>query len=166
MRQEPVDALEVEDAGFHYDSGDTHARLAASVRRYGQLEPIVVRDVSGRLVVTDGRRLLKVLKECGYDRVWVVRCDAPPLDIALAKEVGFDVNYAAVAVAVRAATDAGATPAEIATVSPFTAERVKHMATLATFDWSEFKRKPSGQSAMSFDDLEPDVEPAQEGALF
>lgn len=142
--------------GWRHDDPVMALKLEASVRRHGQLRPLVVGTLpDGRLALLDGRRLAAAMRECGYGVAMAV--DVGPVDaarataLALALEVAFDTDYARLAVDVAALLDGGATPEAVSACSPFDAERVRYFGTLARFDWSQFKPVESGQSEIAWD---------------
>ena len=149
--------------GWHHRDDVTQLRLQASVRRYGQLRPLLVRTAAdGARMVVDGRELLVALRAVGMASAWVV--DVGPVSdtearrLMLALELSFDVDYARLAAAVAAMLRDGLTPDELASAGPWTAERLSYMDTLTRFDWSVFAARGDGQSAMDWDEA-PDAEP-------
>lgn len=151
----PIDELAIVDVGWRYDDESVMFKLVASVRRWGQMRPVVVRTAEdGTLEVVDGRRLLRALREAGKMEVAVYDIGAVPreeaLRCALALEIGFGVDYARLAVAVDGMLKAGASAAELSALSPFTAERIGYFGQLATFDWSVFSDSGDGQHAIDW----------------
>lgn len=141
--------------GWKYD-GEAGLKLVSSVRRYGQLRPVVVRTGGdGELWVVDGRRLVAAMLEAGHETAEVKhigkKSEAEAHMVALALEVGFEVDYAKLAVAVAALVSDGATPDQLASASPFSPDRIKHFVTLAAFDWSQYDEKPEDQHAIDWD---------------
>src|SRR5438093_984939 len=71
----------------HFDE-ETLAALADSIRRYGVLQPLVVRAAGARYELIAGERRLRAAQRAGLERVPVVLRDASParrLELALAE---------------------------------------------------------------------------------
>jgi hypothetical protein len=122
----------------------TALKLQASLRRYGQLRPVLVRrSAGGALAVVEGRGVVEALRALGREHVWVLDVgqlsDADAGLLAAATLVGFDVDYAAVAALMAGLQDLGATAETLSSATPFTPERIRHFATLVKFDWSQFR---------------------------
>lgn len=152
------------DGWTYPDDSGVALRLAASVRRYGQLRPIVVRQTPDGPAIVDGRRLAAVLRDAGFETAAVV--DLGDLDadtsarVALALEVRFGTDYAKVATAVAGLMERGASAGELEAASPFTAERIGHFPALAMFDWSRFAEPGQKSPSLDFDDADPVVSAA------
>lgn len=149
----------VPDAGWHYDDDVTMRKLAASLQRHGQLEPLVVRgDPADDSLVTlvRGHKLLGAMLALGWTKAMAVHVgNVDPmqaLKIALHLELRFEVDYAALADAICQLVAGGATAAELASGSPFDEERIQHFMTLRTWDWSQF-RQDDGQARLDWDAL-------------
>jgi len=150
------------DGGWKRDDPATFEKLKASLRRYGQLRPLVVGYLpDAGMAVLDGRRLAAAMRECGATTATAFNVGPVTADSAtalmLALEIGFEVNYARLAFAVAGLLDAGATVGQLASVSPFDAERIKYFGVLTKFDWSQFKPVTTGQEAISWDAETPDA---------
>jgi hypothetical protein len=161
-KQVPLTSVAVSGTGLSLGNPATMAKLAASMRRHGQLQPVVVRRVGKEMHVVKGRRIAQAAQAAGLEDVWVVdvgaTSDAEALSLAMSLLLAHDVDYAKVAGTVAAALDAGATPAELAACTPFDEQRVRYFKDLCSFDWSQFAGE-SEQAAMNWND-EP--EPAQD----
>jgi hypothetical protein len=123
-------------------------KFSESVRRYGQLRPIVVaRQADGTLSFIDGFYLLQQLKGQGVTEVDVIEVDvadeAEARVLQLATLTEFDIDYCNLALATKDLLDAGHTPEALASIAPFSAVRFQHLASVANFDWSRFTRDPS-----------------------
>jgi hypothetical protein len=143
------------DAGWRREDLATDLKLAASLRKYGQLRPLVVRtDEAGAWWVVDGRRQLRVMRSIGWTAAQAIHVgtlsDADARRMALSLDLAYETDYARVAAAVAELVDGGVSVAELASGSPFTEERVAHFRTLATFDWSVFDGQ-TDQHAMDWD---------------
>lgn len=166
-REVPLAPLLAEGGGgWTYDDQATAQRLAASLRRYGQLRPVVVRTRrDGTQAIVDGRRLAAAMLACGMDRAVVVDLgmvdDADAVRVSLALEVRFETDYARLAAAVASLVDGGAQPAELAGISPFSVERITYFGELLRFDWSAFAPSRDGQSRMEWDEDVVLTEPAE-----
>ncbi len=152
-------------AGWRYDDQAAAMRLAASVRKHGQLRALVVRTApTGDKEVIRGRRVLAAMTTVGLDKAWVVDLgalsDAESALVELSMEIGFEVDYAQLALAVtRLLSDMS--PDEVSGLSPFSAERIGYFKQLSTFDWSMYDPKSTGQEAFGFGgDGEPIFEDA------
>lgn len=148
------------DPGWHYDDPSLVEKLAASLRRHGQLSALVVRTTTeGSRDVVDGRHRLKAMRLLGWTRAWAA--DVGTLDDEEARRMALDlltvaeVDYAQVAQSVRwLVEDRQAEPGSLAAASPFTAERVSQLARLASFDWDQFKTQDDGQHGFSWGDMD------------
>lgn len=152
--------------GWRHDDEATFIKLVASVRRYGQLRPVVVRMLEGTdgdVEVIDGRRLARAAKEAGLEHVRVADLGYVPDEdavlIALALETCFDVDYAKLAFAVAALLEKGLSAQELASRTPFTAERINYFGVLSKFDWSQFAAAKTDQHAMDWDGGDVGEEP-------
>ena len=159
-RQAPLAAVRA-TPGWHYDDPALVEKLAASLRRHGQLRALVVRDDAlGGLQLVDGRSLLQAMRLLGWTEAWVA--DVGDLDdeaagrMALDLETRLEVDYAKVAKAVAwLMDDKGAAADSLAAASPFTAPRLEQLRGLATFDWSQFKAAGDDQHGFSWDEDPP-----------
>lgn len=142
--------------GWKHRDATVAAKLTASVRRNGQLRPVIVRETDkGTLVIVDGRGLAASLADVGIQKCRVVNLGKVSPDqaaaIALSLELGFDVDYARLASMIGAMVAGGASPDELASASPFTAQRIAYYRELSTtFDWDAFKDDDGGQAAMDW----------------
>lgn len=125
--------------GFHQSDPAAAVKLEASVRRYGQLRPLVVRKVPKRLMyeIVDGRKLVAALEAVGAMSAWcvVAKADDPALELACA--LTFPVDYARLAYRVVELLEHA--PADkLAAVAPWSVERLNYFKTLSQFDWKQF----------------------------
>lgn len=162
-RTEPLATLQA-DPGWHYDDPVLIEKMAAGLRRHGQLRGLVVRtDLEGVRRVVDGRKQLQAMRLLGWETAWTV--DVGILDdeasgrMALDLELKAEVDYARLAVAVAwLVDDKGAAPESLASASPFTAARISQLRDLASFDWDQFtKAADDGQHGFSWGEEEPAV---------
>lgn len=135
------------DAGWRYDEPVLVEKMATSLRRHGQLRAIVVWAApDGTTRVADGRLLLRAMLALGWTRAMVADVGDVGAEaarrLALDLELRAETDYAALAQAVAGMLEAGATAAQLAAASPFTAERLGYMPTLATFDWGQYAEAP------------------------
>jgi hypothetical protein len=160
-RPADISGLQVLDAGWNYDDAEASLKLQSSLKRHGQLRPVLcVTPPDGSTVVVDGRRLLAAMKALGLQRAMV--CDLGEVaaaDVAalrLAVELRFEVDYARLAKAVHGFLQQGTTVDRLASAGPFSAERIGYFNTLATFDWAQFSEQAEsdGQTAMEWDALD------------
>lgn len=127
--------------GWRYSDPVT---AAASLRRCGQINPLLVRTAAdGRMVLIDGRQRLAALRASGALTAKVRHVgemsDAEATELQLGAELAFETDYAALASQVgRLVKQGAATPEALAAIGPFDAERIRHFVTLSTFDWSRF----------------------------
>lgn len=161
----PLAEIGAGDPGWRYDDAMLLEKLATSLRRHGQLRPVVTcRTPAGERVVVDGRKLLRAMRDLGWSEAMVV--DLGTLDahtarrVALDLELRFETDYAAVSQAVAGLLEQDVTAESLAQASPFTAERIGYFAKLATFDWSQFSGKPEGQTALDWGGLAETGPPA------
>jgi hypothetical protein len=152
------------DGGWHYDDGDIPSKseprmpkLITSIRRFGQMHPVLVRTApDGRTVVIDGRKRLAALRAIGATTVRVRHAgtlsDAEAAEMQLAAELGFRTDYAAVAYAVGQLMKAGATPEALSEISPFDAERARFLGESMIHTWQELLAERIRQR----DDAEPE----------
>ena len=143
----PSDALGTLDGGWHHDDHDTDLKLAASVRQFGQLQPVLVRKgAAGELSIINGRGIVRALRAAERTHAWVLDLsdlsEQDAVMAALACQMGYDVDFVKLAVSVRGLLDAGRTAAEIAAIAPLSVERIALMPAMLSFDWSRFHKKP------------------------
>lgn len=156
MKQRKQLVLKVADIGpgprgWTVDSPQARSRMLASVRKFGQLRPVLVRQVGGLWELVDGRRLLDAVRELGGDKVVAIDIgEADPVRVRLALMVAYEVDYAAVAEDVAALVGSGASPADLASCSPFEPDRIAYFPKLLQFDWSMYRDAAGGGQA-SFD---------------
>src|SRR5262249_28193488 len=104
-----IDRIAVVDDGWKHDNAAKLQKLTASVQRYGQTRPVIVRRDGDRYVVVDGRKILKSLRMAGLKTCRIV--DLGPLDAQAAAlvcascDIGFEIDYAKLAFAVAALMD-------------------------------------------------------------
>jgi hypothetical protein len=77
----PVDVVEPQcsDASRRFSRAAIEA-LAASIRRFGQLQPVIVRRVEERYQIVCGERRWRAVKRAGLANVWVEECSASDLE--------------------------------------------------------------------------------------
>lgn len=155
-REVPLDGLPDTDDGWTYADAETSLKLQASLRRHGQMGAApVIATVDGALRVLDGRRLIAAMRALGWQTGTV--CDLGEVSAedaaiaAVSAELRFETDYARLSQAVHRMHVAGVTLDRIASAGPWSAERVGHLDTLATFDWSQFAEVDDGQSTMDWD---------------
>ncbi len=163
-REVPLDSLPVRDDGWTYADPQVALKLQASLRRHGQTKAVLVATVDGAVRVLDGRRILAAMRDVGLPLVAVCDLGEIPADVAdvaaLAAELRFETDYARLAQAVHRMHGDGATLDRLASAGPWTAERIGHLDTLATFDWSQFaEAADDGQHVMDWDDGPPVPQP-------
>lgn len=146
--------------GWTYDDEVMAAKLGTSLRRHGQLRPVLVRETAdGTVAVVSGRRLVLAMREAGMPKCRVTHLGVVSHEdaqrIALSLELHFETDYAKLARAVADLLQEGDTLDALASAAPFTSERLAHMRTLTTFDWSAF-RQDDGQTGLFGADM-PDV---------
>ena len=135
--------LLVTDDGWRYDDPMLLKKLTTSLKRHGQMRPLIVRHADdGASVVVDGRMLLRAMRASGWETAWVVDIgviddqDAQHLHLDL--EICFQTNYAKLAHAVAGIAEAGTSHASLAAGSPFDEVRIGHFVGLTKWDWSRF----------------------------
>ena len=100
----------------HFDSGQLE-QLAASIRRHGVLQPVVVRRAGERFELVVGERRFRASQAAGLETIPAVIADIAPaarLEVALVENVQRqDLNPIELAQAYRALADAGHTQDEI-----------------------------------------------------
>jgi hypothetical protein len=148
--------------GWRQDDPVVAQRLAASVRRHGQLQLLVVRShPGGGYELVNGRLVWAACKAAGLDTVLVA--DLGPIDTPTAQRVALDLELHGAIDYVRLAqvvSDlAGGDPdsealAGMSVASPFTRQRLSDMVRLLRFDWSQFAESRE-QGGFSWDGDEP-----------
>ncbi len=92
-------------------------QLAASIRRHGVLQPVVVRRAGDRYELVVGERRWRAARQAGLERVPAVVADVAPrdrLELALVENVQRnDLNPIELALAFRALAESGATQEEV-----------------------------------------------------
>jgi hypothetical protein len=87
----PISSLQ--KAGWNYKTNDPvmQARLVENIRRNGQVENILVRDIEdGKREVINGNHRLDALLTLGYEHVMV--CDLTPMTLDHAKRLALETN--------------------------------------------------------------------------
>lgn len=149
LRTVPIDSLQADGRGWHYDDGVEHAKLLGSIRRFGQLRPVVVCTVAGELRIVDGHRVLAALREAGASEVRVADLgERTAKDLAVSRLACLlqgEVDYATVVRDVgRLIASGEATAAELSAVGPFRKERLELFPSLLSFDFAQFSKPTAG----------------------
>jgi hypothetical protein len=135
--------------GWHLADESTVMRLAGSLRKFGQLRPILVGVADGVRMIIDGGLLLAALRLTGKTEVWILDLgdlrDYSATDLGLGLLCCGDVDYARVAFASAALLEAGGNAGDLSMRSPFSVERYESFRKLVNWDWSQFET-PSGRS--------------------
>ncbi len=134
--------------GWHAEDPVMMEKLETSLKRFGQLAPLIVKDNE----VLGGRRLFRAMQNIGWQTAMAVRLsgDIEPLHVSLATEIRFDTDYAALSKAIgESLTEAHS----LARISPFSAARIEYFKKLIDFDWSQFKEGDDQQSLWDEGDL-------------
>jgi hypothetical protein len=134
------------------DDPAVRAKVASSLRRYGQLQPVIVRQAGETLVAISRQLVLEVMRELGHSTVWVwdlgVLDDVDAIEVALALETRCDTDY------VRLAKVVSALPEDVLRrlpdVTPYTWERLTYLRQLLDFDWGQFTTS-NGQGSLGWD---------------
>jgi hypothetical protein len=131
----------VSEGGWHEDDEVQMAKLASSIRRFGQLHPLLVRTApDGRTLLVDGRRRLAALRAIGATTARVRHLgpisDAETTEIQLSAELMFTIDYVVLSRQVATLVkDGQATAESLAAISPYDPQRIAHFTTLASADW-------------------------------
>lgn len=147
----PLEKMELDPVMFRQEDLPSRARLLASVRRFGQLRPVVVEETGTGFAVVDGRLLVDVLRQidpAGSAMAVVLQPGTDRLQLRLALLACAPVDYAAVAMAVGQADGDG--DQARSEVGPFDVVRQRHFRTLASFDWSQFSKTDDTQHALDW----------------
>jgi hypothetical protein len=159
----PLDRVVVTN-GWRYDDAVTQLKLESSLRRHGQLTPVVVREVGDTLQVIDGRRVVAALRTIGAATVCVNNLGAINATeagkIMLALRLRFRTDYAKLAYGVAELMAVGETADGLASCSPYNADRITHLDMLTRFDWDQFSGEDDGQAEMNWDTTDETVTPA------
>lgn len=156
----------VPDNGWHRDDEATAMKLANSLTRHGQLQPLLVRGIpedDSMVTLVRGHKMLAAMQALGWQKAMAVHVgDITPVQallLALHLELKFKVNWVAIADAVcTLVNDGGMTLAELASTTPFDEERLRHFVTLRNYDWAKFGEDTS-QSKLDWDALEEVLPP-------
>jgi ParB family chromosome partitioning protein len=89
----PTDCVEPTDPGDarRFSEAALEA-LAASIRRFGQLQPVVVRRVDDRYRIVCGERRWRAVKLAGLANVWIEECSATEVE-ALAMRLADNLHH-------------------------------------------------------------------------
>ena len=144
------------DAGFGRHDRDTIERLAASLRRFGQVRPILVCGDSSLAPfrVVDGRCIIDALKLNGKEEVWFEHVgdlsDEDQAALNLALRIQSPLAHISFAQRIVSHLEGGRLTAEsLAGVTPFTVHQVKGLPGLVRFDSSRFAQE-TGQADLDY----------------
>lgn len=152
-----VGEMVITTKGWRYKDQTMLIKLTASLRKFGQLRPVIVRTENNARYVVRGNQIVEAMRAAGLEKAWVVDVgsitEQETIALALALEIGFDVDYAALAGRVAFLVNGGVSPVEVSGLSPFVAARIESFCALAApFDWSVFDQKDDGQGGFLFGD--------------
>jgi hypothetical protein len=156
----------VSEGGWHEDDEVQMAKLVSSIRRFGQMHPLLVRTApDGRTLLVDGRRRLAALRAIGATLARVRHLgpisDAEATEIQLSAELLFVIDYTVLSRQVaKVVKDGHATADGLAVIGPYDAERIAHFVTLSTFDWRRFDPEPGTEPATDTACPHPRKDPA------
>jgi len=143
----PLSELVVTDDGWTYQDAAFAAKLEASLRKFGQINPLLVRTTADSRMVIDGRKRLTALTAIGARAAKVrdvgAMSDVDATELALSAMLASEVDFAALAHEVCGLVKAGTTPDQLAAIGPFDTERIQHFLTLHSWDWSLFRQPPA-----------------------
>ena len=169
MKLVAIDNVVLPDWGWHQSSSEEDAKLSSSLHRYGQLQPLLVREVGESELegfeVVDGRRRLNIMKQAAIyvgdpesREVWVHSIGrvskASAVKLAMALELKAPINYAKLAAEVQALKEDDDF-LSFPMFTPWSAERIRYFEALLRFDWSQFGTEDE-QSEFFADDETPD----------
>src|SRR6188768_119357 len=124
--------------GWHHEDKSGDHRLRVSLERYGQLAPLVVREVNSHFEVIDGRRRHALLQDMNVQDVWVVNkgplTESEAIQVALSLELGAEVDYIRLAQQVLTVEERS-----LGNFTPFTEERLAYFRQLCKFDWKQYE---------------------------
>lgn len=139
-----LEQVRLPEWGWHLEDREEQARLTASLHRHGQIQSLLVRQLSDELwEIVDGRRRLSIMKQMPerFPCIWV--CDLGRVSLedaikyALSIELAAEVDYAQMARRVKTLEHQDDF-ASLPMITPFTAERLDYFVKLTDFDWSQF----------------------------
>ena len=135
--------------GWHVDDAAMLAKLETSLRRFGQLSPLVVHGAT----VVGGRNLLRAMLHLGWEKAMCVTIsdEYDPLQVSLATDIKFDFDYAHLAKMLSRREHGEAYT--LASISPFSQQRIEHFEILADFNWDDFRGGDDQQSLWEEGDL-------------
>lgn len=155
MKLIEIDKIDIPEWGWKETDADVSARVLASLRRYGQIQSILVRETEDRYEIVDGRHVLEGLQQLRRKQVWAHSLgkvsQAEAIKRALALGIQNDINYARLAKHIgdlRGDKDFGSLPS----LTPYTKERIDYFSKLLDFDWSEYD--DVGQGSLLDEDSE------------
>lgn len=144
----------VRDKGWSLFDGERRHNLRMSVKRFGQLRPVVTRQVGEEHHVLDGRELLEVLEELGIEEVDIY--DAGPLTDgdALIARIALDnqrpKDHVLIAHRVADAVRDGLSLEALHAATPYTPEMVDRCRELAAFDFEKLTaRSPKSTGSIA-----------------
>lgn len=153
-RNTAVDKLIHADWNYKVDDDEMTSKLVANIKRNGQVESILVRNMpDGVFEVVNGNHRLVAFQQLGIKEVMCFHLGDIDLKAAqrLAIEVnetGFDASYPALAKLVRdiAGGDnfTDDSLAELAETLPFHHDQINHFVNLADTNWDQQYGEPDG----------------------
>lgn len=145
-----VDLTMLVPAEWNYkeDSEDRQAKLRENMRRNGQVENVIVRQVGDALEVINGNHRLAVMRELGFPKAHVfnlgVVSDALAYRLAVeTNETRFDTNNLKLAQLLKEIGKEYETP-ELALTMPFSEHELGNLSALLDFNWNDFHAAGEG----------------------
>ena len=143
----PKSKITVPDWGLRY-TDDVHfePRISASLKRFGQMLPLVVRQVDDdKYEIVDGRRRWEAMEALPGDDIWVFNIGpvtrAEAIKRGLALSLSAEIDYAALAKHVVDELKEDPEYNSLPSFTFLTAERIQYFQTLLNFDWSIYEEQ-------------------------
>lgn len=137
-----VKKLKPAEWNYKKDDDEKALKLLSNIKRNGQLENIIVRDIGrGKFEVVNGNHRLPVFKELGIDPMVfnlgkITQAEAERIAIET-NETRFETDHIALAERIAGLMDEWSIE-DLAATMPYTEEELDGMAKLLDFDWEQF----------------------------
>lgn len=148
----PIERLVGADWNYKEDDEEKSRALAANLKRNGQIENIIVRELdTGAFEVVNGNHRYRAMQQLGADKV--IACNLGVISLAEAQRIAIETNET------RFPTDhlklsglmkelaASTSLAELAETMPFSLRELELMAGIGEFDWKTYDGGEPGHGA-------------------
>lgn len=165
MKIQEIDINLISTPSFYFMQEDAMnlKKLENSIRQFGILRPIVVKEGKGTYECLEGRQILQIAKSMQQTSIMCVI-----LDIGVDREntnlllniLHPQESLAKIAHHIKKMTELTG-EANVSSFFPYSIDEIKRFVEICTFDWAQFEKKQNKEQVSLFDMQDIEEKPAE-----